>query len=675
MKHFCSVVLSNKSLSQPIEKIFDMNTVANFVRMLLACLFSISLADAAITLSPPFGADMVIQRGKPIPVSGTAAPNKGITVAFDNQTKTTSSDGTGNWRVMLDPMQAKVAGGDLKVSEEGGATVTLSNVVVGDVWICSGQSNMAVALKGCERQQDIDGADFPMLRQFRLPETASDVPLRTAKGKWIICSPSTAAGFSATAFYFGRKICQDQKSTIPIGLYFAAVGQTQIDRWLPQEGLTDIPELAPLFNQSIMPKGPFSLFNGMLYPHVMLPARGMIWYQGEHGELEKQSPDSYYLKMKALSQGVKRMLGQDSLPFYFVQLASFGGAQKDSAPNFKAGIWNADTRLQQANAMSLPNAGMASAMDLGESKAMHPKNKLDVGERLALWALKNEYGSSIAETSGPILKDVTVSGSNLICTFEHAASGLMVGSKEGYEKVQEVPNGNLEKFSITGDGGKWHDAVAKVVGNTVVVSSPSVPTPRGVAYACMSNPTGCNLYNKDGLPASPFYVEDLNAKFNITASTGEGGSITPAGVATYLKRKTALYTITPNAGKFIKDVLVDGISVGAVKHYTFDPLYANHTISAVFTSSAPSYVIKASAAPGCTISPSGSISVAQGSSQCFTITLPPAGGMTVSVDGKPMGQRTIFNFADVRKNHTISVEAAPQTSPQASPQTAPETGP
>lgn len=629
---------------------------------------AVAAASATVTVAPPYADNMVLQRGKPVPVAGMAAANQAITVAFNTQSKTTTSDAQGRWRVMLDPMAAKAAGGNLTATGAGANTVTLSNVVVGDVWLCSGQSNMDMVLGSCNRQVDIDGANYPVMRQFRAPLVQSGIPLGTVAGGWTVCSPSTAANFSAVAFYFGRKICQDQASAIPIGLYVASVGGTTIDPWLAPEGATDLPVLAPLYSQPIMPSGPFRLFNGMVYPYSPLPAKGMIWYQGENAQSTTQSADSYYLKMRALAQGYQRMLGMDDFAFYFVQLAYWGQQQTSPEPVLFSGGWDADTRIQQARAMALPHAGMASAMDVGSSldgdqvwDGWHPKDKFDVGERLALWALKNDYGRPIETASGPVLRDVTVAGSTLVCSFDHVGKGLMVGSKTEYQPTAEVVGGTLDKFSIAGAAGAWYDATATIVGNTVVVSSPSVAVPRRVAYACWQNPVGANLYNKlildgvnNGLPASPFYVDDVTAKHTVTATAGPGGTISPAGTSTFLKRATTRYEITPEPGRFIVDVAVDGVSVGTPRSYTFDPLDADHTISATFGEGAPSFTVTATASGGGTLSPSGAVSVAQGSSQEFTVASSPGAAIALTVDGNPLGPRTRHIFADVRKNHTIT---------------------
>lgn len=622
-----------------------------------ACWMFASTAGATVALAPLFGSKMVLQRDKPCPVWGTATAGKVVTVSYNSQTKTATADAQGNWRLALDAMGTKASGSSMTVSEAGGNTVTLTDVVVGDVWICSGQSNMAFSLNGCNRQVDIDAANYPGIRHIWVPLATAANPQTAFSSNWSACSPSTAGGFSAVAFYFGRKIHTDQGSAIPIGLIASTVGGTCIDPWLVQEGLTDISVLAPLYSQSVLPWGPFSLANGMIHPLAPYACKGAIWYQGENRETTSQSNDSYFLKEKGLAQGWKRAFGLDDFALYVVLLANYGTANTSVTPDAVPGTTWADTRIQQTNVVGIPHAGVASAIDVGEAADIHPKDKLDVGERLALWALKNDYGRTSLVTSGPILKDVTISNNTLVCSFDYVGAGLMVGSKTPYLATTEVAGGVLTNFSIAGATGGWVAATATInADNTVTVSAPSITAPRKVAYACWQNPSGCNLYNRDGLPANPFYIDDATAKYTVTATAGANGSITPAGATTYLKRKTALYSITPDAGYSIQDVTVDGVSVGAVRYYTFDPLYANHTIAATFTAGVPNHTIACTATTGGgTVSPTGSVSVGQGNSQTFSITSNSGNLVAVTVDGQPMGQRNSFTFSDVRADHTLSV--------------------
>ena len=606
-------------------------------------------ARAEVKMPAVFGEHMVLQRGKPVPVYGNAAPGETIAVSFHGQSLTTTADAHGDWQLKLAAMSALPDGQTLTVS--GTNTLSFKDVLVGDVWLCSGQSNMDMRLGGCERPADVAGANFPGIRQLTAPA-----------GTWKVCSPASASEFSGVAFYFARKIWQDQNAKVPIGLMLASVGGTKIDLWLAPDGLIDIPVLHPLYHQTGIPGGPFSLFEKLVKPLAPYGIKGAIWYQGENSEIAAQSPDSYYLKMKALALGWQRVWGLDDFAFYPVIIANWGELPKGPAPEMFKGGWDADTRLQQANTIALPHAGCASALDIGDSsmgdktwQGWHPKDKLDVGERLALWALKYDYGQPDLVASGPTLRSVTPAGSTLVCTFDHLGKGLMVGLKKWYEPTRELPGGKLTRFVIAGADGVWQAADAVIKGDTVVVSSAAVAAPRKVSYACWQNPEGCNLYNKDGLPAAPFHVEDVSQQLSIAATAGDGGEISPSGSRNYPKRLTAIYHITPKPGYFIQDVKVDGVSVGSVRSYTFDPIDANHAIAASFAKAAPKYTITASANGGGTLTPTGSVSVAQGEATTFAIATSGDNQVAVTIDGVCLGARSNISFSDVRSNHTLSV--------------------
>ena len=615
-------------------------------RLLVLALLSLGGAQAEVKLPNIFSDHMVLQRDQPAPVFGSAAPGEKIVVAFHGQSVTTAADAQGAWEVKLAAMGADANAQPLTI--KGTNELTLRDVLIGDVWLCSGQSNMDMRLGGCERPADVAAADFPGIRQF------------TGSGNtWKVCSPTTAVEFSATAFYFARKIWQDQQAKIPVGLLLASVGGTKIDLWLAPDGLIDIPVLHPLYAQSGTPGGPFSLFNSMIKPLAPYGIKGAIWYQGENSELAAQSPDSYYLKMKALARGWQRVWEMADFPFYYVMIANYGELLQTDTPVLQSGGWDADTRLQQANAMALPHAGCASAIDIGVSKVSwpgyHPQNKQDVGDRLALWALKNDYGRTELVTSGPTLKDIVVSGNTVVCAFDHLGKGLMVGSKKWYEPTREAPGDKLRRFVIAGTDGVWHAADAVIRNNMVYLSSPQVAGPRKVSYACWQNPEGCNLYNKDGLPAAPFHVEDVTVHYGITATAGEGGEISPAGTQKILPRMTRIYQITPKPGHFIQDVKVDGVSVGAVRSYTFDPVAADHTIAATFATVPPQFRITASASGGGTLNPAGAVPVTLGESRVFSISANGDNQMSVAIDGVTLGQRSKIAFTDVHANHTLAV--------------------
>lgn len=613
------------------------------------CMASASVA-ANVTMSPLFADHMVLQRGKPIPVYGTAETGEKVAVTFNDQSRSATADSLGNWLVSFPAMGASATGMALTIA--GKNTINITDVVIGDVWLCSGQSNMQSNLG---RKTDMDSANFPGIRQFWVPWVSAGEPIRTLGGSWKVCSPSDAPAFSAVPFYYARKIYQDQGAAIPIGLFVTPLGGNTIDPFLAPEGLTDIPLLHPLYAMPYMPGGPFHLFFGMDYPLVPSYIKGLIWYQGENSETNVQSTDSYFLKEKALAQGWKRAFGLDDFPFYVVLLANFQGPPANATPDTTG--W-ADTRIQQTNVLGIPHGGIASATDIGDAGDIHPQDKMDVGERLALWALKNDYGRTTIVPSGPVIRDVTVSGNKAICEFDYVGAGLMVGSKTLFQPTQEAVGGTLVRFSIAGADGVWYNADAVIKGSTVELASAMVEKPAKVAYACWMNPAGANLYNRDGLPAVPFYVDPISAKYTITAAAGAGGSTSPAKATTYLKRKTALYTITPDAGYFIQDVKVDGVSVGSGRYYTFDPLYADHTMSATFTTTIPQYTITASGGPGGSISPTGVQTVMQAGSKTFAITPDDGRHTSILVDGFPMGARTSFTFTDVRIDHTIAVTFA-----------------
>ena len=234
------------------EKIKRMQRLA-FVVFALFCLAG--SAGAEVRLSGVFGDHMVLQREKSVPVFGTAAPGEKVVVTFHGQSQSSTADAQGEWRVNLASMKADATGQPLTVA--GANTLTMKDVVVGDVWLCSGQSNMDMRLGGCERPEDIASADLPGIRQFSVPTASSAVPLKTVKGQWSVCSPRSASSFSATAFYFARKVQRELKGAIPIGLLVASVGGTKIDLWLSPDGLMEIPVLHPLYQQKSMPGGPF----------------------------------------------------------------------------------------------------------------------------------------------------------------------------------------------------------------------------------------------------------------------------------------------------------------------------------------------------------------------------------------------------------------------------------
>jgi len=656
---------------------------------------------AAVTVSKAFGDNMVLQRGRPVPIWGWAGPGEEVTVVFGGQKKSVKADKSGRWMVRLDPLKASSKGRALVVQGKqpsAGGKHTFSNVLVGEVWICSGQSNMDYEVAGGRRGKrrlldKFDGeARYSAIRHLAVPERSAvrgqDDMLTGAA--WQVCSPATVSNFTAVGYFFARMI--HERTDLPVGLICSAVGGTRIESWTRAEELKnvagcksavdevvtrgermkngafsmdkemetwwakndpgsakipgwrdpahdvsdwktmnlprhwekvggklknfdgvvwfqrkiDIPtglagkdlelSLGPIddcdttfFNgvkvgamrkwntprlykipgklvaagenaiavrvwdrygggglwgkprqMSLYPAGkgkkislagewrykmclPNSkmsapprpmgvhsrenlatgLYNGMIAPLVPYAIRGAIWYQGESNGREGIS---YMHKTRALAEGWRKVWDQGDFPFYFVQLANF----QNPGDKPEGGDGWARIRMAQLKALEIKNTGMAVTIELADQNNpgdVHPENKKDVGERLALWALAKDYGMKIT-CSGPLYKGMAVKGNEAIVSFDHVGKGLMVGRKTGIEPVKEVKGGALKRFAISGQDGLWHWADAKIEGEVIVVSSPKVSKPVAVRYAYTMNPDGCNLYNKDGLPASPFTTDD-----------------------------------------------------------------------------------------------------------------------------------------------------------------------
>lgn len=511
-------------------------------------LFAQSNLQADVRLSKLFGDHLVLQRERPIPVWGWAEPGEKVRVEFGEQSAETAADETGKWLVRLKPEAVSTVGRKLVV--QGSNRIELQDVLVGDVWLCGGQSNMEWALAACDSQPDIQAADFPLIRHFAVAHNFAATTQSDVNGNWQLCTPQNVPGFSAVGFYFARKV--HQETGVPIGLLRSCVGGTNIECWMSQETLLNTPELEPyakVMRESldgyqselrtalpqlgqwvrasreaeakgealpmppVFPEFPFgerrhrprcvTLHNGMIAPLVPLAIRGVIWYQGESNAGGPADCEQYIAKKRAMLADWREWFGDPNLPFYFVQLASFQRSNDEPA----GGDGWAFFRDAQRRILEIPHTGMASAVDIGEDDDIHPKNKFDVGERLALWALKNEYGREL-EVSGPLFSDLAISDNRVRVKFSHTGSGLMVANKDGREPAKEAADGKLAGFAIAGEDRVWRWAEARIEGNEVVCSHPEVAKPVAIRYAFRMNPNGANLYNREGLPASPFRTDN-----------------------------------------------------------------------------------------------------------------------------------------------------------------------
>lgn len=463
-------------------------------------------ASADVTLNGLFTDHIVLQRDIPVAVYGKADPGEKVIVAFVGQVRTAMADKAGQWGVKLDALKASANSATMSIT--GKNKLTLNDVVVGDVWVCSGQSNMELLLGNCGSSEDAKKADYPLIRQFNVPSNYAGWRQTDVKGNWVSCTLQTAGNFTAVGYYFGRKI--HRETGIPIGLIRSVASGRSIEPFCSADGLASIPELsknkARIDVSGGCATGPCDwhcMYNGMIHPLVNFGIKGALFYQGETNGSEE---DGYYHKMRALINGWRKAWSQGDFPFYFVQLPNY--SNPDNKPEGGDG-W-AKTRMGQFKALSITNTGMAVTIelaDVGNPGNVHPGNKRDVGERLALWALAKNYGKKDLVYSGPLYKELKAEGSKLRVFFDSVGSGLTVATKKGYDPVVKEPQGKLQKFAIAGEDKKWVWADAVIEGQTVVVSSPEVLRPVSVRYAYSVNPDGCNLYNNEGLPASPFRTD------------------------------------------------------------------------------------------------------------------------------------------------------------------------
>jgi len=506
---------------------------------------SVSVLRADISLPHVFGDNMVLQRDMPLPVWGTASPGETVTVVFAGQEKATVADASGQWRVTLDALSANKTAQTLHV--RGKNELALTNVLVGEVWLCSGQSNMEfVVEKAANFEAEKAAANFSAIHHFKAARAASSFPRADLAGQWEVCSPQTVGGFTAVGYFFAKELFE--KLDVPVGLLHTSWGGTQIDLWVDPQTVAGTPEWSdlqaklqaaspasaeglarhkqyleemkkwtaqaeialaegrPLSEPPEVPwlnglnPQPTQLHHAMIHPFIPYAFRGVLWYQGESNAFDG---GAYAAKLRALIGGWRSAWSQGDFPFYIVQLANFG--KIEPKPDSPERDWT-KLRESQLQALSLTNTGLAVTIDIGDSGDIHPKNKQDVAKRLALWALAGPYGKDI-EPSGPIYKNSRLAGDKVRISFDHARSGLMVGAKVGLDPVKPDPAAKVKWITIAGEDRKFHPADAVVEGDELVVSSQEVPVPVAVRYAFIQDPAGANLYNKEGLPASPFRTD------------------------------------------------------------------------------------------------------------------------------------------------------------------------
>ncbi len=510
----------------------------------LVCFLTTDFLIAEIKLPAIFSDHMVLQADREVPVWGTATANEKVSVTVAGQTVSTQADAQGKWMVKLKEL---TAGASTVMKVEGTNKIEIQDVLIGEVWLGSGQSNMAMPVKSAkDSDREIAAAKFPQIRMFREISSGSATPQTECHGKWSVCSPDNVGAFSATLYFFGREM--HQKLNVPVGLINSSAGGTAIESWvsakaqraepalrpylslidkLPEiavklEPQTDEPSLAPAgaprqaaqqaarqaarkaalqaarkeqnqkkptarastTEEKIDRDGGLGgLFNAKIHPLIPFAIRGMLWYQGEANSFP-QSADFYQYQLPLLVKDWRSRWGYD-FPVAWVQLPNYDAKGRD---------WPT-VREAMLKSLSIPNTGMAIAIDIGDKNDIHPKNKQEVGRRLSLWALGKVYEKEVPATSGPLPDGHEVRGNEIAVRFKHAETGL------------EQQGTNLLGFTIAGSDRNWKPATARIDGNEVILSNPNVPNPIAVRYAWDNYPF-CNLYNKAGLPASPFRTDE-----------------------------------------------------------------------------------------------------------------------------------------------------------------------
>ena len=510
-------------------KVFTLTLLAALLLAPLAALHAAELKLASVLAD-----HMVLQRDKPVAVWGWADAGESVTVSFAGQSKSAIAGADGKWSLKLDALTASAEPRVLTATGKGGRKVEVKDVLVGEVWLGSGQSNMEMSVKAANHfNAEQAAANLPLIRYYTDTNSTATKPQAEGKGVWQVCSPATVGRFSATLYFFGREI--HREVGVPVGLINSSVGATQIEYWIPAEAQCSDPDTKANYDSLLRGyttfdeakfaasyekqlaawnlaaekakaennpppakpldvlairkrKGPpAGLFNGKVFNLAPFTLRGILWYQGESNSA-LPGPNQKHLYRKQLTQLVTswRKLWDEELPFAWVQLPNYT-APGEGWPRIR------EAMLQT---LELPKTGMAITVDVGDSKNIHPTNKQEVGRRLSLWALGTVYDKDVPAISGPLPKSSSINSNTISVTFKHANGGL---------KTQD--GGPVKGFQIAGADQQWKPAAAKIDGDTVVISSSDVAAPVAVRYAWQDLPD-CNLCNGAGLPASPFRTDN-----------------------------------------------------------------------------------------------------------------------------------------------------------------------
>lgn len=535
------------------------------VLFVLCFMFMQNVFAFELVLPDVFGDHMVLQSGQKTPIWGITEPNANVEVSFASQKKTIKADCDGRWKLNLDPLKVSNVSRVMTILStlDGNSTqLKIVDVLVGEVWLCSGQSNMyrpfrmltgkAVDSKyesiATYLRNETATVNDSLFRQFKVGRDFSVFEeKRMGKGNWSMAISKQINEFSGTAYYFGKELRSELN--VPVAIISCSLGGTKIEPWMPQSAFEKNELLKIYYEKEIAiyndrlnawdevkekktythlleaweekvkkvelngdkennkPKKkahpsrnkqiPATLYNAMISPLIPYAIKGVIWYQGESNS--KNLPEEYGVRLIAMIKNWRSAWGQKKLYFYSCQLANY--RKPNDLPIDNDG-W-ASVSYGQTQILGLPNTGLAVLNDIGEEKDIHPKNKVDAGKRLSLWALKQAYHIDIT-CSGPIYKNSKIKDNKVIVEFSNVGTGLMVGQKNLMESTIEIDE-PLKRFQICGKNKRWRWAKAKIIGkNRIEVWHDEISNPIEVRYAWSSNPEGANLYNREGLPTSLF---------------------------------------------------------------------------------------------------------------------------------------------------------------------------
>jgi sialate O-acetylesterase len=500
--------------------------------MVIVVVAVVSFASADVRLPAVIGDSMVLQRGRPVPIWGKAESGEEVTVRFGGQTKKALADKDGNWRVQLHPLRASATPDTMTIT--GKNTITLKDILVGEVWLCSGQSNMERILEfTTDGAAAIAAANHPAIRLFNVSRRVAFQRETGSLATWLPTTPESIRDFSAACYYFGVEM--EKALGLPIGLINSSYGGTQAEAFTPIEYLEANDDLRPCVERSKMwieerprvqaeydllleqwreevekaqaegktPPNQLRLpdalrenrpaaavYDRMIAPLVPFAIRGALWYQGESNEERAQQ---YEILLPTMIRAWRERWGQGNFPFGIVQLPNY----RDPADQPTDAPWSHIREAQRRTALSSPDTGLIVTIDIGEADDIHPRNKLDVGKRMAYWALADVYRKKKTH-SGPVLREVKIAGSKIVLKFDHCGKGLRIGQED-----------KLREFAVAGADHQWRWAEARIVKkNKIEVWSADVPQPLAVRYAFNSNPLHPNLTNETGLPASPFRTDN-----------------------------------------------------------------------------------------------------------------------------------------------------------------------